>query len=357
MKRILILLFFVPFITAAQNKPLIIEGTAPDLYITHTVAPKENYYSIGRMYNISPKEIAPFNKLELEKGLSLNQVIKIPLTGNFSQDGAVSADEALIPIYHVVKEKEGLYRIGTTYNKLPVETIKKWNNISADAVSNGTKIIVGYLKVKKDLSSLSGMAKPVTPVVTNTVPAKETAPKITPVKETPKPDVVKQTEKKPEIKPVKEKETQFVKKEEKPEIKEPAPVKKEQPAVVKKEEKPAPVIETPKTKNFSGGFFKNIFSDQSKGAGMNNETGTAAVFKSTSGWEDGKYYCLHNAAAPGTIVKITSNSTGKSIYAKVLDVMPDIKQNSGVLIRISNAAAAELGQDDSKFDCSLSFSK
>ena len=129
MKRILILLFFVPFITAAQNKPLIIEGSAPDLYITHTVAPKENYYSIGRMYNISPKEIAPFNKLELEKGLSLNQVIKIPLTGNFSQDGAVSADEALIPIYHVVKEKEGLYRIGTAYNKLPVETIKKWNNM------------------------------------------------------------------------------------------------------------------------------------------------------------------------------------------------------------------------------------
>jgi hypothetical protein len=37
--------------------------------------------------------------------------------------------------------------------------------------------------------------------------------------------------------------------------------------------------------------------------------------------------------------------------------MPDIKQNNGVLIRISNAAAAELGLDDVKFDCTLSYSK
>ncbi|MES2847648.1 MAG: LysM peptidoglycan-binding domain-containing protein, partial [Bacteroidota bacterium] len=145
MKRIFFFVLLLPFIATAQNKPLIIEGSSPNLYITHTVAPKENYYSVGRLYNISPKEIAPFNKLELEKGLSLNQVIKVPLTSNFSQDAVVAADEALVPLYHTVKEKEGLYRIGTAYNKLPVETLKKWNNISGDVVSNGTKLIVGYL--------------------------------------------------------------------------------------------------------------------------------------------------------------------------------------------------------------------
>ena len=353
MKRILFSILMLPFIVVAQNKPIIIEGAAPNLYITHTVAPKENYYSIGRLYNISPKEIAPFNKLELEKGLSLNQVIKVPLTSNFSQDGTVAADEALVPLYHVVKDKEGLYRIGTTYNKLPVETLKKWNNISGDAVGNGTKLIVGYLKVKKDLSALSGMAKPVTPVV---APVKETSPKTTPAKETPKPDVVKQTEKKPDVKPAKEKETPVVvKKEDKPAVTEPAPVKKETAPEVKSEDKPAPVSEAPKAKNFSGGFFKSIYDNQGKGWDMAKETGTAAVFKSTSGWEDGKYYCLHNSATPGTIVKITNPSNGKSVYAKVLDVMPDIKQNSGVVIRVSNAAAAELGQADNKFDCTLVF--
>ena len=69
----------MPLVMLAQNKPLVIEGVSPNFYLIHTVQAKENYYSIGRMYNISPKEIAPFNKLQLEKGLSLNQVIKIPL--------------------------------------------------------------------------------------------------------------------------------------------------------------------------------------------------------------------------------------------------------------------------------------
>lgn len=333
MKRILVLLFFVPLFVSAQNKPLVIEGASPNLYLTHTVAPKENYYSIGRLYNVSPKEIAPFNKLELEKGLSLGQVIKIPINNNFSQDGVAAPDEALVPLYHVVKEKEGLYRVSVTYNKLPLETLKKWNNISGESVSNGTKLIVGYLKVKKELSALSSAAR-------------QPAVAVAPATEKPKAEVVKkEPEKKPEVKTVKEEPV--VKKEEKPVVKE--------PVVVKSEEKPS--TETHKAKNFNGGFFKNIFADQAKGADMDNETGTAAVFKSTSGWEDGKYYCLHNAATPGTIVKITSPSTGKSVYAKVLDVMPDIKQNDGVLIRISNAAAAELGQEANRFDCTLSFSK
>ena len=46
---------------------------------------------------------------------------------------------------------------------------------------------------------------------------------------------------------------------------------------------------------------------------------------------------------PGTILKITDNSSGKSVYAKVLDAIPDIKQNSGLSVVLSNAAAEELG--------------
>ncbi len=338
---------------AAQNKPLVIEGTAPDLYIAHTVAPKENYYSIGRLYNISPKEIAPFNKLELEKGLALNQQIKVPLTSNFSQDGMAGADEALVPLYHIVKEKEGLYRIATSYNKLPLETLKQWNNISGDAVSNGTKLIVGYLKVKKELSALANGAKAVLPATVSTSPAKEPESKPAPkqVKEAPKTEIAKEVEKKPEPKQVKE--TPVVKKEAQLEAEKAVEGKKETVAV-KSEEKPAPA--TAKGK-ISGGYFKNIFAEQSKNGSIDSESGTAGVFKSTSGWDDGKYYCLHNSASPETIVKITSTATGKSIYAKVLDVMPDIKRNNGLVILVSNAAAAELGQEEGKFDCTLSFSK
>ncbi len=344
---------FLPLMAAAQQKPLLIEGIAPHFYLTHTVAAKENYYSIGRLYNISPREIAPFNKLELEKGLSLNQVVKIPLTEvNFSQDAVLAPDEVLVPLYHVVKEKEGLYRIGTQYNKLPVETLKQWNQIRGEGVANGTRLIVGYLKVKKELSAFSGMAKTVTPVTP--APSKpdvgnETLP------------VVKNPEKKPAELPAPKKE-------------EPVPVKKEEPVVARKEtvapppapvvkkEEPAPaprrepVRETVKTKT-PGGYFKSLYSDQERGGETTQETGAALAFKSTSGWDDGKYYCLHNQAAPGTILKITAAGTGRTVYAKVLDVMPDIRQNNGLLLRLSNAAAAELGVEEGRFDCSVSYTR
>ena len=62
-------------------------------------------------------------------------------------------------------------------------------------------------------------------------------------------------------------------------------------------------------------------------------------------------------AQAGSIVKVTNNETGKSIYAKVLDMIPDIKQNAGLVIRISNAAADVLGAGENKFECSIAYSK
>ena len=332
--RVYIVIAFLFFSTLlpAQEKALMVEGTSPNIYLTHTVAPKENIYSIGRLYNISPKEqIAPFNNLQMDKPLSIGQLIKIPLAiTNFSQDGNAAPDEALIPVYHTVAEKEGLFRISTNYNKVSLETLKQWNNIKTDAVSKGTRLIVGYLKVKKELSAFASMGakthvitelpkEPAKPVITKTETKKETVPATMVKNEKPVTETVK---KDPPIAKVTER------------------VEEERPDLSK----------------FKGGFFKGDYNNQ-KGNDAATETGAANVFKSTSGWRDGKYYCLHNSAAPGTIIRITSTSTGKTIYAKVLDTMPDIKQNSGLLIRISNAAAEELGVGENKFDCSLSYTK
>ncbi len=322
-------------VVQAQNKPLMAEGVSPNLYINHTVAPKENYYSIGRLYNASPKDqIAPFNSLQMEKGLSPGQVIKIPLAANnFSQDGIAAADEALIPVHHTVQEKEGLYRISVNHNKVPVETIKKWNRINGESVSNGTRLIIGYLKVKKELSALAGIAANPAVVVNTEKPATN------PVK----PDAG--TEPLPPVKNPEKDKTPVVE-----------PPKKDPPKpVVVKNDPVVPVETKGNGTNFNGGHFKAGF--ENAGGEPVKETGAGNVFKSSSGWSDGKYYCLHNNAQPGTIVKVTSNETGKSIYAKVLDAVPDIKQNNGLLIRISNAAAEELGVGENKFDCTISYSK
>src|ERR1700761_9859493 len=101
MKRLFIILFCLPLFTMAQDKPLIAEGSSSDLYLVHTVAPKENYYSIGRIYNISPKEYAPYNNLSMSQALALGQKVEIPLSKtNFLQSGAPDAGEVLVPVYH-----------------------------------------------------------------------------------------------------------------------------------------------------------------------------------------------------------------------------------------------------------------
>lgn len=324
MKNLLILLLVCSGFCHAQEKVLVLEGNASALYLTHTTGPKENFYSIGRIYNISPRVIAPFNNLQLENGLSIGQVIKIPMTDvNFSQNGIIEEGELLVPLYHKAKSRETLGQISSMYHNVPVSLLKKWNRMSTDVPANGGNIIVGYLKIKKDLSPLAVRAVKVDPVDNSSaavsVPAEISKPA---------------TNKEPVEVPAAKKD--IVKAE--PER---TQVMKQVPAAMKESSE----------RSFNGGFFRSQFSQSS--SRQKTESGLAGVFKSTSGWEDGKYYCLHNSATPGTIVKITNPSGNKSVYAKVLDVIPDLRQNEGMIIRLSNAAADELGITTSTFDCTI----
>ncbi len=312
MKKVLALLFLsaacwlLPLFATAQNVK------------THTVGPKESLSSIGRLYEVNGRVLAWYNKIDYDKGLNIGQVLKIPPKGTTMpvenkpvtteipktetpvKTVATKTEVPGTPIYHKVAKKETLFHISTLYNKVPIEDLKKWNNLTSDAVTEGANLIVGYTKGTE----------------TKTDPVEK------PVKEKP---VVKEIEKTETVKQVKEAETNEPK-----------------------------MVNTP-AKDFKGGVFKGLFESQN-GAAI-NEDGTAGVFKSTSGWTDGKYYCLHNTAAPGTILKITNKANGKSVYAKVLDVIPDIKQNAGLLIRISNAASGELGAAENNFNCSINYSK
>ena len=87
--------------------------------------------------------------------------------------------------------------------------------------------------------------------------------------------------------------------------------------------------------------------------------GEAAVFKSTSGWQDAKYYALMNNITPGTIIRITNSSNKRIIFAKVLGELPPGRENEGLLIRISNSAAAELKISDKepKFAAEVAYAK
>jgi len=306
MKNLFILfLFFLPLVGLAQN--------------THTVGAKESLFSIGRLYNVHPRELASFNNIPFETGLIIGQVLKIPgkktmtpvaETVNVPEPKAqpvkpVTSEKKAAAtgsaVYHTVAKKEGLYGISKRYN-VTVDEIKKWNRLTSDGLTEGMNLIVGYggAPGKTEVAAVPEKKQPVASV---------------------------------------------------PEVKQ-QQVEQPKQTIAKSS---AGEMNSRTAKNFGGGIFKSLYTEQVANKMITDDKGMAGIFKSTSGWDDGKYYCLHNAAPAGSYIKITNTATQKSVYAKVLDLIPDLKQNTGLIIRISNAAAAELGAATPTFDCTLHF--
>ncbi|HUQ97359.1 MAG TPA: LysM peptidoglycan-binding domain-containing protein, partial [Chitinophagaceae bacterium] len=143
MKKIFCFLFFITFSIAGFSQAVLeVQSNSKGLYVVHTVHPKDNFYSVGRMYAVSPKEIAAFNALDMNAGLSVGQTIMIPLSAaNFSQTKTTGT-----PVYYTVGEKEGLYRVSLKNGKVLMTSLRKWNHLTTDAISTGQKLVVGYLQ-------------------------------------------------------------------------------------------------------------------------------------------------------------------------------------------------------------------
>ncbi len=275
----------------SQNE---VHSTEKGLHLKHTIAAKENFYAVGRLYNVPAKDIAAYNNLDMENGLNIGQTVMIPLTSaNFSQ----TTDNGT-PAYYVVGQQEGLYRVSMKHNKVLMASLRKWNHLTSDEIPAGQKLIVGFITSPE-------LAKAVT-----------NSPKTEPV-------VIRQ---------------------EKPKQTEPVAQQRTEPERITK-----PVPTQAGIKNSGGGFFKSQFEQQSQASNANkDQTATASIFKTASGWQDGKYYALIDGVDPGTIVQVINPSNNKTIYAKVLGAMSGINQNKGLDVRISNAAANVLDINDTE---------
>ena len=100
------------------------------------------------------------------------------------------------------------------------------------------------------------------------------------------------------------------------------------------------------------GYFASLFSSQKKAATFQTLNGTAAVFKSMSGWQDNKFYILTNELPVGTIVRITTADL-KSICAKVINALPEV--GNAIQYRLNDAAAAILGVTNKTFQVSVTY--
>ena len=324
-------LLFLSFGAVAQESiQAEAEGGKP--FIKHTVSGGETLSSLSRNYKLSIADITGFNKMDADKGLQKGQTIRIPLpVKNLTQAECSGCRQ----VYYKVQPKEGLYRIGLNFGNISAATLQKINNLSGESVDIGKNLLIGYL--------------PVTGGNTATETAKKTAEKEI-VK--PKEEIVK-TDKRATTKAA---ETTA-------KVEPPVVSEKQLPAEQKPKEEPKtnsvvkettpPVIAV--KQNTSNVPATGLFSTGYDGKAGVSKTGTAAVFKSTSGWDDAKYYVLMSNAEPGTIIRVSNTVTGKAVYAKVLGELPAIKQNENMLLRISNAAAAALGSGEESMNVAVNY--
>jgi len=304
----LLFILFSVLISTAQKAELLVKKSDKGLYLEHKVQAKESYYALGRMYNIDYKVIAAFNSVDYNKGLQIDQKLRIPLTNaNFKQEGNKGT-----PVYYKTGNKESLDKVSQNNNNVLKSNLRWWNDITGDEAKSDTKLIVGFIE-SPSMKSVTIAGKP--------IPEQS-------IFHTKEQSEIDETQKEE----VKKSEPVVVKEE----------VKKPEPVVVKEELKPATIDQ---------GYFKNHFQQQIKTSPITKEeTVTSGIFKTTSGWQDAKYYLLIDKVSPGTIVKVINPTNNKAVYAKVLGQMSGIRQNSGLDVRISNAAASALEiADDGKF--------
>ena len=101
--------------------------------IIHQTVAKDTYYSIGRRYNVAPKDIMAYNN---NKYLQVGIVIKVPTNIDFKDSGKNTQVPASKNTEHVVKAKENLNMLADKYGTT-VNDIKSANNLNGNNLSIG----------------------------------------------------------------------------------------------------------------------------------------------------------------------------------------------------------------------------
>ncbi len=344
-KLLLFVLIFLLVEVQGQDR-LIIDGTSENYYVLHIVQGKESLSSIGRIYGYTAKQLSQFNSLKLTESLPLGAKLKVPLSAdNFSKESETTNS---IPLYHIAQKGDNLFKLSQQYYKVPLASLRTWNDLTTDIVRDGQAIIVGFFEGirvnnSKTNEQLTGANSVASSLNINKPPLKN-------------PNVMDASidgarTLQGEMKPLTDNELLLLGAAQ-ASVKQ--PVNNLPPLAASNEYTLDDFGMNYSPKPGDEGYFA-IFYDQSTKSGEKvGKTGDAAIFKSTSGVTDHKYYILINTVLPGTIVKITV-ANKKTIYARVLGPIPENNHSANILLYLSNAAANALNMDQSAFFVNINY--
>jgi LysM repeat protein len=259
--------------------------------ILHKLDPKDNYYSIGRRYNVKPGDIIKFNK---DAQLKIGNVIKVPTERSFVETTkpAVVEKHVTAPVVqqpvkqepapanvsgatqqYKVSAGETLYSIAKRFNST-VEDITKLNGLTSTTVTPGQIIHV---------KSGTADAPPPAPVVTDPVAKRDSTTYVNGVDS----------------------------------------------------------AERKLNANRYGLFEKS-------------EKGVATWIDDTT-LDPNKKLVLHRTAPIGTVVKITNPMTGRTSFAKVVGRFTDNESTKDVILVMTKNVAESIGALDKRIRVTISY--
>lgn len=342
--------------------------------IVHQVVAKDTYYSMGRRYNVVPKDIMSFND---NKFLQIGVIIKIPTNIPFntttapsvknSQTTASTSTDNAVLGEHVVQKKENLNMLAEKYGTT-VNEIKRVNNLSSINLKIG------------QLLKIPGKPAEQAPLQNTQIPVAPPKREETPVKTAIPPE---NRYKKPEQVPVKNN---------------PEPEKQEALLVhtVGSNETIYSIATTYKM-TMDQLKARNNLTDNSLNVGQKllirgqypvktanapaenpadtlnsikdpalrypasryglnqiDEKGTG-IWIADADLDPSKMLVLHRTAPIGTVMKITNPMTNRSTFAKVVGKFTENESTRDVIIVMTKAVADALGALDKRFYCNLTY--
>ena len=321
----------------------------------HIVKMRESLSTIAHKYHVTVGDLMRYNGLNAKSKLQIGERIKIPTKSNHTKEtvkqeiklkhvekvnvGRVTSVEPAKT--HIVEQGESLFRIAKNC-KVPIAKLREWNNIQDYTITVGQELFIS----KPSEDEIKAM-QPAKTTTVKTFPETVVVEKEKPVNVVKQMDETKLVDKKAEtVDPVIPVVSQQIKVT--AENNEPVNVVKTISTQSTVESTKSPIVKSKTNSATDQGYFASQFVSSQQ-----EITGTAGILKTSSGWLDKKYYVLMNNVAPGTIIKITVNNN--IVYAKVLEALPDIKEDQGLILRVSNAAASALNISDSKFQVTVNY--
>ncbi|HVW14478.1 MAG TPA: LysM peptidoglycan-binding domain-containing protein [Mucilaginibacter sp.] len=269
--------------------------------ILHKLDPKDNYYSLGRKYKVSPKAIIAYNN---NANLIIGSIVKIPTDRPFKEPAkTVKIPQESKPVVvqqpqqaapeppanpnggtqYKVSAGETLYSIAKRFNTT-VEAIMKLNGLQSNTITPGQVLIVQAANAPANTATTAQ-----TPPVT-------------------RPD-----------------------------------------NITAKRDSPQPFLTQDSSNSPAAHMNANkygLFEKDEKGV---------ATWMDDEGLDPNKKLVLHRTAPIGTVIKITNIMTNRTTFAKVVGRFTDNEQTKDVIIVMTKNVAEALGALDKRFQVTLSY--